>query len=214
MLRDKEIGMLERNKWRLKRLALALTMVLVFGLFMASPAMADEVKPDVMPHLDDPQTYAQAVWTVVIFIILLAILYPTAWKNVLGGLKKREEKIRAAIADADAARTKGEVALKDYNSQLATAESQVRELLSKATIEAEKIAAGIKMHAQQEAEVIKEKAIKEIESNKTAALNEIYEQTAVLATSVAEKILRRNLNAADQRDLVKQSLDELSTLHA
>jgi F-type H+-transporting ATPase subunit b len=180
-------------------------------------AESESTKVGIMPPLTGggaAQTYVQAVWVMIIFILLLAILYPTAWKNVLGGLKKREEKIRAAIADADAARAKGEATLKEYSAQLATAESQVRELLSKATVEAEKIASTIKMHAQQDAEELKEKAIKEIESSKTAALAEIYEQTAVLATQVAEKILRRNLNADDQRDLVKQSLDELAALHA
>jgi F-type H+-transporting ATPase subunit b len=155
-----------------------------------------------------------AAIVLVVFVFVAIILYKTAWKNVLAGLKAREDRIRSAIADADSARAKGEATLKEYSAQLATAEAQVRELLSKATIEAEKIAAGIRMHAQQEAEEIKEKAMKEIESSKTAALSEIYEQTAQLATSVAEKILRRNLNADDQRDLVSKSLDELAALNA
>jgi F-type H+-transporting ATPase subunit b len=158
--------------------------------------------------------FKSAAIVLVIFLGVVIILYKTAWKNVLAGLKAREDRIRSAIEDADAARAKGEATLKEYNTQLATAETQVRDLLSKAALEAEKIAAGIRMHAQQEAEEIKEKAMKEIESSKTAALSEIYEQTASLATSVAEKILRRNLNADDQRDLVRQSLDELQAVHS
>jgi len=150
--------------------------------------------------------FKSAAIVLVIFLGVVIILYKTAWKNVLAGLKAREDRIRSAIEDADAARAKGEATLKEYNTQLATAETQVRDLLSKA--------AGIRMHAQQEAEEIKEKAMKEIESSKTAALSEIYEQTASLATSVAEKILRRNLNADDQRDLVRQSLDELQAVHS
>ncbi len=152
-------------------------------------------------------------WVIVLFVLLVAILYKAAWKNVLAGLKAREDRIRTAIADADNARMKGEASLKEYNAQLSTAQAQVRDLLSTATLEAEKIAAGIRMHAQQEAEEIKERAMKEIDSSKQQALSEIYEQTASLATAVAEKILRRNLNADDQRDLVKQSLDELQAVH-
>jgi F-type H+-transporting ATPase subunit b len=158
--------------------------------------------------------FGSALWVLVIFLGVVIILYKTAWKNVLAGLKAREDRIRSAITDADTARAKGEEALKEYNAQLATAESQVRALLSAATIEAEKISAGIRTRAQQEAEEIKERAMKEIESSKRQALSEIYEQTANLATSVAEKILRRNLNADDQRDLVKQSLDELQAVNA
>jgi F-type H+-transporting ATPase subunit b len=157
--------------------------------------------------------FGSAVWVLIIFVGVVIVLYKTAWKNVLAGLKAREDRIRSAIADADAARTKGEESLKEYNKQLSSAQAQVRELLSSATVEAEKIAAGIRMHAQQEAEEIKERAMKEIESSKQQALSEIYEQTAALATSVAEKILRRNLNADDQRDLVQRSLEELQAVH-
>ena len=201
-----------------KLLALAAVMALGASAMMAAPVLAEEAaKPNVMPPLSgegSSQTYAQAVWVMIIFVILLAILYPTAWKNVLAGLKKREEKIRAAIADADTARAKSEAALKEFNTQLATAESQAREVLSKAATEAEQLASGIRTRAQQEAEEIKERAVKEIESSKQQALTEIYAASADLATSIAEKILRRNLNADDQRDLVQQSLDELQSVHA
>jgi F-type H+-transporting ATPase subunit b len=155
-----------------------------------------------------------AIWVLVIFLGVVILLYKTAWKNVLAGLKAREDRIRSAITDADAARVKGEETLKEYNTQLGTAAAQVRELLSQATMDAEKIAAGIKMRAQQEAEEIKEKAMKEIESGKKQALTEIYEQTANLSTSIAEKILKRNLNADDQRDLVSQSLEQLQSVQA
>jgi F-type H+-transporting ATPase subunit b len=176
-----------------------------------------EAKPPLLPPLSgegSEQTYYAAMWTIIIFVILLAILYPTAWKNVLAGLKKREERIRKDIADAEAARSKAEASLRQYNEQLATAEAQVRDLLSKAAADAEKIAAGIRMHAQQESEEIKERALKDIDSSRQQALAEIYQQVADLSTSIAEKILRRNLNADDQRELVNESLQQLQTLNA
>jgi F-type H+-transporting ATPase subunit b len=65
------------------------------------------------------------------------------------------------------------------------------------------------MKAQAEAEEIRERSTKEIEAARDAALRDIYAKTADLATSVAEKIIRRSLNAADQQDLVRQSLEQL-----
>jgi len=157
-------------------------------------------------------TIVSAIWVLVIFIVMLVILYPTAWKNVLAGLKKREEHIRNDIAEAEAARAKAEATLKQYNTQLAAAEERVRQMLSNAAADGEKLATGIRMKAQAEAEDIKERATKDIESARDAALREIYEKTADLATSVAEKIIRRNLNAADQQDLVRQSLEQLQSV--
>jgi F-type H+-transporting ATPase subunit b len=180
----------------------------------AGGASSGEYKGELVPSTMDNEVLLQAIWVIVIFVILLAILYPTAWKNVLAGLKKREERIRKDIADAEAARAKAEATLRQYNEQLAKAEGQVRELLNKAAIDAEKIAAGIRMHAQQESEEIKERAVKDIDASRKQALAEIYEQAANLSTSIAEKILRRNLNPDDQRDLVNESLQQLQTLNA
>jgi F-type H+-transporting ATPase subunit b len=153
-----------------------------------------------------------SLWVLFMFIILVFILYKTAWKNVLAGLNAREKRIRSDIADAEAAHRKGVESLKEYNAKLATAEGQVRELLNNATLEAEKIASGIKMRAQQEVEEIRERATKEIETSRKQAISEVYEQTAQLATLVAEKILKRSLNADDQRDLVNQSLEQLQAV--
>lgn len=153
-----------------------------------------------------------AVWTVIIFVVMLAILYPTAWKNVLAGLKQREQRIRNDIAEAEAARAKAEATLKEYNSQLAKAEARVREMLSNATHEGEKLAESIRAKGQAEAEETRQRAIREIETAKKQAITEIYAQAAQLSTSVAEKILRRSINVEDQRDLVKRSLEELETV--
>jgi F-type H+-transporting ATPase subunit b len=153
-----------------------------------------------------------ALWVVIIFLVLLAVLYPTAWKNVLKGLKAREERIRKDIADAEAARARAEETLRTYNAQLAAAETRVRDMITKAAADGERIATDIKMRAQKEAEEAKTRATREIESAKQQALGEIYQKAAEISTAIAEKILRRNINAEDQRELVKRSLDELQTV--
>jgi F-type H+-transporting ATPase subunit b len=174
------------------------------------PAIDERLVP-IPPSRD---TLITAVWVIVIFLIMLAILYPTAWKNVLTGLKAREERIRKDIADAEAARVRAEATLKEYNTQLAAAESRVRDMLTKATADGETIAAGIRTRAQQDAEDTRERALRDIEAARGQAVAELQAQAAVLATSVAEKILRRNLNPDDQRDLVNQSLAEISAVGA
>lgn len=154
----------------------------------------------------------EAAWVVIIFLILLAILYPTAWKQVIAGLKAREDRIRKDIADAEAARLQAEATLRGYNAQLTAAEQKVREMIASATTEGERVATSIRMQAQQEAEAIKDRSMKDIDAARRQALQEIYAQAAELSTSIAEKILRRNLNAEDQRDLVNQSLEQLQNV--
>ena len=150
--------------------------------------------------------------TLIVFALLLALLGKYAWGPIAAGLKAREDRIRKDIADAEAARVRAEAALKDYNTQLASAETRVREMLAKATTEGEAIAANIRTRAQQEAEETRQRAMRDIDAARDQAVAQIHEEAAVLATTVAEKILRRNLNPDDQRDLVAQSLDQLQTV--
>ncbi len=167
-------------------------------------AHGEHGSPNIMAF--DPTT---AIWTIIVFVILLAVLYPTAWKSILAGLKAREERIRKDIADAEAARTRAEATLKEYNAQLAAAEQSVREMIAKAMADGEKMAATIRMKATEEAEQVRVKATADIEVAKKQAIVEIHAQTAELATAIAEKIIRKNLSVDDQRELVRVSLAEL-----
>lgn len=155
-----------------------------------------------------------ALTTLIVFLLLLAILGKYAWGPIASGLKAREDKIRKDIADAEAARQRAEATLREYEQRLASAEDKIRELMQTATTDAERVAEGIRLRGREEAEIIKEKAQREIESSRDDALREIYRQAAELSTGIAEKIIRRNLNAEDQRDLVERSLEQLQTVKA
>jgi F-type H+-transporting ATPase subunit b len=157
------------------------------------------------------QGLVSALTTLVVFLLLLVVLTKFAFGPIAAGLKKREDKIRFDIEAAEKARADAERALANYNQQLATAQSQVQSLISQASADAEKLATNIKMRAQQEAEEARSRTLKEIDQARSAAVAEIHEQAAVLATTVAEKILRRSINADDQRDLVAASLAELKS---
>lgn len=152
--------------------------------------------------------------TLIVFLGLVAILGKFAWGPISKGLQEREDKIRRDIEEAEAARAKAEATQRDYAAQLATAEAKVRELLAKATADAEQVSQSIRTRAQQEAQEAKENATKEIHSAQRDAIRQVHEQAAVLSTRIAEKILRRNLNPDDQRELVRESLEQLQTVKA
>jgi len=175
----------------------------------AAHSAEHEESGSLLPDMTSKETYYSALWVVIIFLVLLAVLYPTAWKNVLNGLRAREDRIRKDIAEAEAARGRAEATLREYNAQLASAENKVREMINSATKDGERVATEIRMRAQAEAEESKKRAMKDIDTARQNALAEIYQRAAELSTSIAEKILRRNINAEDQKDLVKRSLDEL-----
>lgn len=152
--------------------------------------------------------------TLVVFIALVVILGKYAWGPIVTGLKAREDKIRKDIRDAEEGRAKAEALLRQYDQKLAAAQKEVNDLLTKATNDAQQLATSIRMNAQQEAEEAKERATRDIETARNQAVNEIHGYAATLATNIAEKILRRNLNVDDQRDLVHGSLEQLKNVSA
>src|SRR5213076_786236 len=97
----------------------------------------------------------------------------------------RENRIRKDIAEAENARTKAEMLLRDYNAQLASAEKKVQEMIAKAVADGEKLATSIKMTAQHEAEEAKERAQRDIEASKNQAITEFNHYAVTLATEVA-----------------------------
>jgi F-type H+-transporting ATPase subunit b len=175
-------------------------------------ATHEEKAPELVPELDSKETWTSALWVVIIFAVMLAVLYPTAWKKVLIGLRDREARIRKDIKDAEEASAKAAKTLQEYNAKLATAEGQIRDMLANATRDAERLATEIRMSAQKDSEENKLRATREIEAAKKQALTEIYATAAEMSTSIAAKILRRNINVDDQRDLVNRGLEELGSI--
>ena len=102
--------------------------------------------------------------------------------------------------------------MSEYNQKLAAAEAQVRDILTKGQRDAEQMATNMRMQAQKEAEEAKDRATRDIETARKNAVADIYAQAADLSTSIAEKILRRNLNANDQRELVESSLQQFQSV--
>ena len=193
-------------------LALLLTLSLGGSVLAADAAHAGGEQEKLSPVPSLPQAVAPAVTTLIVFALLLAVLGKYAWGPIASGLKAREDKIRGDIANAEAARKRAEETLARYNQQLAIAEAQVREILAKAQQDAERMATNMKMQAQQEAEEAKQRATRDIEQARKNAVTDIYAQAADLSTTIAEKILRRNLNADDQRALVESSLQQLQSV--
>lgn len=154
-------------------------------------------------------TIAQSVAAIVVFLIVFFVLRAKAWGPILQGLTDREKKIRDDLEAAEAARLEAERALASYRSQISNADAEVRTKLAAAQKDAEAIGARLKMDVQREIEEMKSRAQRELEEQKNAALVEVRQQAATLSTAIAGRILKRNINEADQADLIRSSLEEL-----
>ncbi|MBU6414488.1 MAG: F0F1 ATP synthase subunit B [Planctomycetes bacterium] len=149
---------------------------------------------------------------IAVFLVVLAVLSLKVWPTILKGLKDREDKIRTEIESAEFARQQAKDALEQYNKSLAEARAEAQKMLDQTRAQQVALAAELKAKADAELTTLREKAMKDIAAAKQAAVSEIYAEAANLASTVAGKILRREINAADQRRLVEESLTQLQSV--
>ncbi len=149
---------------------------------------------------------------IIVFVVVLAVLSLKVWPAILKGLKDREDKIRTEIESAEFARQQAKDALEQYNKSLAEARAEAQKMLDQTRAQQVALAAELKAKADAELTVLREKAMKDINAAKQAAVGEIYAEAANLASMVAGKILKREINANDQRRLVEESLSQLQSV--
>lgn len=157
------------------------------------------------------QGVVTAVTAVLVFLLVMAVLGAKVWPTISKALDERERKIRDEIEAAEAARMQAKDALESYEKSLAEARAEAQQMLDNAKAEQQKLTAELKAKAEVDLAAMKEKAQREIESAKRAAVAEVYAEAASLATTVAGKILQREITSDDQQRLVNEAVAELST---
>jgi F-type H+-transporting ATPase subunit b len=151
-----------------------------------------------------------AIYTFIMFLMLLGILWKFAWGPIAASLDKREENIRKDIDDAEAARVKAEEMLAAHAEKLDQVQDEVREIIAEARRDADHTKQEIITTAQQEAEATKNRAISEIDRARDAALKELFDTMAAQVTNATEHVLGRSLTAEDQQRFIQDALSQFS----
>ncbi len=150
-----------------------------------------------------------ALWTLVVFLCLLALLAKFAWGPIMEGLERREASIAAAIEEAEQAAAKGAEQLQLYEAKLAAAAEETREMLAAARKDAEATGERIVAEAHEAAQRERDKAVADIAAAKNAALADITERSVDLAVSMAGRMIQRQLTPDDRQRLMREALDQL-----
>ena len=137
------------------------------------------------------------------------ILSKTAWPKILGALDARAEKIERDIAEAEKSRKQAEKSLAEYEEALADARTEANKILDQARQDQQRLAAELKAKTEAELNSMRDSAKRDIEAAKKQAVGEIYDHMATVATSIAGRILEREISPEDQRRLVEESLSQL-----
>jgi F-type H+-transporting ATPase subunit b len=180
----------------------------LFLLFAAVPLMAAEEGETLSPFAGN---VGNAVWTLAIFVIVVAILGRFAWGPVLSLLKQREEFIHKSLTDAKKDRDEAEARLKDYAVKLQTSQAEAVAIVERARQDAERLRDELRQRAHSEADTMIKNAEREIELQTKQAVRQIREEAVGLSVSIASKLLQRNVTKEDNEKLIADALKEIES---
>ena len=155
-----------------------------------------------------------ALWTMVIFVIVLVVLGKFAWGPILSALQKREDFIRESLQKAKRDRDEAQRVLKEYSDRINTARAEATAIVEEGRRDADVLRRKIEDTAKSEAQAMVERAKREIGIASDTAVKQLYTLSAKLATDMASKIIRKELNAKEHERLVSEAIDDLEKVGA
>jgi len=152
-----------------------------------------------------------AVWTLLIFVIVVVILGKFAWGPILSLLKQREEFIHKSLVDAKRDRDDAEARLKDYAAKLQSAQAEAFAIVERARQDSERLRDELRQRAHSEAETMIKNAQREIEQQTAQAVRQIRQEAVDMSVTIASKLLQRNVTKADNEKLIADALNQIES---
>jgi F-type H+-transporting ATPase subunit b len=152
-----------------------------------------------------------AITAFVVFGVVFVVLARYVWPKVAKGLDDRNAKIIGEIKAAEDARAAAKAAQAEFERSLASARDEAANMIKQARADAQRVADELKARNEQELAERVSRANADIEAARKAAVAELHAQSAALATDIAGRILRRQVNDQDNQRLVQESLQELAS---
>ena len=147
------------------------------------------------------------------FIILFGGLTYILFKPIRNFLERRSQDIENSLKETEESKREAGQKLKEVNARLSDLENEIAKIKKEAELEGRREKERIIHLAQQEAERIKYFSKQEIEMLIHAGIQILKFYTAELATTLAEKRIRKKMTSEDQSFLINKSIERLDKLY-
>lgn len=167
-----------------------------------------EQEPDRNPMAFDPDL---AVFSAVIFLLLIGILGKFAWPPIAAALDERERKIAENIAAAAAKLEDAKRIMAEHEAKLAATAGEVRAMLEEARRDADHTKRQIEAEGHKAAKDELDRAVREIGRARDAAIQELAISSANVAVDLARDVVRDQISSDRQQQIVRDALSKLGT---
>jgi len=143
------------------------------------------------------------------FFVFVWFCMKFIWPPIMGALNERKQKIADGLAAAERGTHEHELAQKRAVEILQEAKLQAQEIINQAQKRGSEIVDEAKQGARAEAARIVTAANVEINQEVNHAREQLRSQVASLAVAGASRVLKREIDAAANEDLLKDLVTEL-----
>lgn len=150
--------------------------------------------------------WGDIVFTLVMFIILMAILKKVAWGPLMGIMQKREEQVANDLDEAAKNRQESQQLLEEQRSLLSKAQNEAQAIVENAKKQAEMQKEEIVSAAKNEAARLQESAKRDIDAEREKAIAAVREEVVSLSVLAASKVLAKEVSEEDNRALINETI--------
>ncbi len=154
----------------------------------------------------DPGLY---IWTILTFLVLMALLARFAWRPLLEALERRASAIRQSLDDVRTAKEELERVHVESARILGESRAKADEILNATRADANRFREEMKEKARAEAGALVKAAERQIQHETARALQQIRQEAVNLSVDIASKLLQRNVSAADNQRLIDEALKQI-----
>jgi len=152
------------------------------------------------------------LWRTLNFAVLLIVLIKVLAKPIANGLHARQKSISEQFTDLEERKVEADQAYQSYEDKLASINKEVSDIIQSAISQGEAEKERIINDANRAAEDIKRQAEMAIQHELTEAKLKLREEVANQAVVMAEELIRKNLQEADQVKLIEDYLEKVGTV--
>jgi F-type H+-transporting ATPase subunit b len=153
------------------------------------------------------------IWTIVTFLVLLALLAKFAWRPLLEALDTRQNAIRKSLDDAQQARQELERLNAESAQIVARSRQEADAIITQSRADGDRLREEIRQKARAEADLIVKNAERQIQLETSRALEQIRHEAVELSVMIASKIIQRNLTREDNERLIDEALRQVQAKH-
>jgi F-type H+-transporting ATPase subunit b len=149
------------------------------------------------------------VMNMITLLVLFLVLKKFFWEKVRAFMQARQDKITDAFDNADQVNRLADERLEEYNDKLSAIESQKRDVIKNATLQAEERNRLMLEETNKKINDMMIKAREEIEREKNLAVADLKDQISALSILAAEKIIGEELKTADTDPIIEEVIGKV-----